>query len=653
MSISSKANFDSLVKRALEAAQAYYHSGNMLITDDEYDSIIEEIESIKRENPDWDDKGVISQVAAGTSSGAYITIKHKTPMLSLQKLKTIEEVASFEERAQSSLVFEVKLDGLAISASYLNGKLHQIATRGDGNIGEDITSKKDIIFGLPQVINYKKPLEVRGEVYMSDADFLETNTNRVVSGAEAFLNSRNATAGLIRTLELSYDAKLSFAAYDVLSEENHLLYSEAISFIEDLGFSSVREITPKSRADSEAKNILSEIEAARPKLGFPIDGVVIKVDSYARRKELGFVSNAPKFAAAYKYSADTKTTKLLDIGVALGRTGQMSLRAVLEPVFVAGTTITYATLHNTKFITDADIRIGDTVYVYRAGDVIPRVDKVDKSKRPVDSKVWVAPANCIQCGKPWNKDNVIWRCENPNCSFLNRLVYALGRDALDIEGASEAVADALIREGLVKSIPDIYTIKKEDLSNLRLDNDRQLGDKMAEKIYNKILESKQLENYKFLVSLGLRTLGRTLSKRIMKDHHTLSEVLKLDQDALSLIEGIGKEKASIIHNELTLNAAEIQEYIRLGLGMANASKREQDNAAKPLLDKLVVISGSVPGYTRTEAQELVEKLGGKTSGSVSSKTDILVSGEGAGSKYDKAVQLGVEIWTPEKLLSLV
>lgn len=653
MSSSQKDYFDTLVSKALAASEAYYHTAEMLMTDAEYDAIVEEIESLKNANPDWNDRGVLSQVAAGTTPTNYATIKHTSPMLSLQKLKTLEEVAAFVNRVDSELVFEVKLDGLAISTLYSNGVLQRIATRGDGYIGEDITFKKNIITGLPKTISYMEDIEVRGEVYMSDSDFEETNNNRIESGAEPFLNSRNATAGVIRTLDLSYDALLSFAAYDVLMEKRFENYSHALSFIEELGFRTARSLFLQDPNSTDALGVLNAIELARPKLGFPIDGVVIKVDNLSKRKALGSVSNAPKWAAAYKYSADTKTTVLKDIEVALGRTGQMSLRAVLEPVFVAGTTITYATLHNIKFIEDADIRIGDTVYVYRAGDVIPRVDKVDKSKRAPNSKPWTPPKNCIQCGSKWDKTNIIWRCINPQCSFVNKLIYALSRDALDIEGASEAVAEALVENNLVSTIPDIYKIGLEQLTNLRLSENRVLGEKVATKIYEQIQKSKQLENYKFLVSLGLRTAGRTLSKRILKEYKTLDKITSLSKSDLSRIEGIGSEKAEIIYSEIQANISDLKEYIRLGLGIANMGADNLTSAPKPLEGKIVVISGSVPGYTRTSAEEIVEKLGGKTSGSVSSKTDILVSGEGSGSKYDKAVSLGIEIWTPEKLLELL
>lgn len=654
MSSIDKIRFEELLDKAIEAAEAYYHTGEMLMSDDAYDQIIDEIQTLKSLNPEWDDRGVLSQVAAGTKAVSYATATHTTPMLSLQKLKTIEEVSSFESKVNSPLVFEVKLDGLAISATYNQGSLVRIATRGDGYVGEDITFKKDLISGLPKSISYTGEIEVRGEVYMSDSDFMDTNLSRVAAGSEAFLNARNATAGVIRTLELNYPAKLSFAAYDVILDSRNSLYTEALAFIEAQGFQTARSLIVIPNDILHASDILNYIEAARPKLGFPIDGVVIKVDSYKVREELGFVSHAPKWAAAYKYSADTKTTILKDIEVSTGRTGQMSLRAVLEPVFVAGTTITYATLHNPNFIKEADIRIGDTVYVYRAGDVIPRVDKVDKSKRRPEAKPWTPPTSCPKCGGSWNKENILWRCDNVACSFLNRLVYALGREALDIEGASDAIAEAMVSSGLVNSIPDIYLLTKEQLSELSLGDNRIVGEKVAQKIYQKIEDSRNLENYKFLVSLGLRTLGRTLSKRIMKDYPTLQDVVSLSKDQLSKIEGIGKEKAEIIYSEILNNNLEIKQYIELGLGINKPSSLGKDiSEEKVLKDKVVVISGAIPGYTRLEAEAIVERLGGKASSSVSSKTNILISGEGSGSKYDKAIALGITIWKPEDFLKLI
>lgn len=647
----SKDYFDSLLNKARTASEAYYHSADMLMTDSEYDNLVEEIESILELHPDWDDEGILSQVAAGTKS-SYATITHTMPMLSLSKVKKIEEVAAFTERVQVPIIYEVKLDGLAVSISYDNGKLSKMVTRGDGYIGEDITSKATIISGIPLEIDFKSPIEIRGEIYMSDNDFYRTNESRVEEGSSAFLNPRNAVAGIIRSLELNYDVFLSFACYDIVGNIiNNDSYVATLAEVEKWGITTAYGLTPKNEEYVSASEVLQGIEQVRPKLGFPIDGVVLKIDSFSLRNKLGSVSNAPKWACAYKYSADTATTILKDIEVAVGRTGQMSLRAVLEPVYVAGTTITYATLHNPKFVKDADIRIGDTVYVYRAGDVIPRVDAVDKSKRPAQSIAWEAPEACIKCDKPWDKTSLLWRCDSPSCTFLGRLEYALSRDALDVEGASIAVAESLVSSGRVKSIADIYRIDENALANLELSKGRILGAKNAKKIYSEIQRSKTLPNDKIFVALGLRTLGRTLSRRILPFFPTLSDLANATEEKLSKIEGIGKEKSNIIFSEISENKKLIKDLISLGVGETKTVAPARDNL--PLTGEIVVISGSVPGYTREEAQSLVEELGGKSSSSISTKTTILVSGEGSGSKYDKAVSLGTKIWTPQQLLDLV
>lgn len=621
------------------------------MTDAEYDALVEEIESLIKLNPSWDDSGVLSKVAAGTKS-SYATIAHTLPMLSLAKVKTLEEVASFADRVGAPIIYEVKLDGLAVSISYQNGKLTRMVTRGDGYIGEDITLKANIISGIPLEIEFKSPIEIRGEIYMSDNDFYKTNESRVEDGSSAFLNPRNAVAGIIRSLDISYDAFLSFACYDIVGDIiNSDSYIKTLEEVKRWGIPTAYGLTPKIEQNGSSADVLRKIEEVRPKLGFPIDGVVLKIDSFKLREKIGKVSNAPKWACAYKYSADTATTVLKDIEVAVGRTGQMSLRAVLDPVYVAGTTITYATLHNPKFIEDADIRIGDTVYVYRAGDVIPRVDAVDKSKRASNSVAWKAPNDCIKCGKPWDKTSLLWRCTSPSCTFLGRLEYALSRDALDVEGASIAVAEALVVSDKVKSIADIYRLTEDDLTNLELSKGRLLGLKNAKKIYSEIERSRTLTNDKVFVALGLRTLGRTLSRRILPFFPTLSELAKATEEDLSKIEGIGKEKSSIIFSEISENAGLIKDLISMGVGELKVAQPKRSNL--PLSGKIVVISGSVPGYTREEAQSLVEELGGKSSSSVSAKTTILVSGEGSGSKYDKAISLGVTIWTPQQLLDLI
>lgn len=643
--------FQSLLDKARLASEAYYHSPEMLMTDSEYDALAEEIESLIKINPTWEDGGVLSKVAAGTTS-SYTTVNHSTPMLSLAKVKTIEDVSSFINRVGVPIIYEVKLDGLAVSISYNKGKLTRMATRGDGNSGEDITNKAMIISGIPLEIPLYGPIEMRGEIYMSDTDFYKTNESRVEEGSSAFLNPRNAVAGIIRSLELNYDAFLSFACYDVVGEiAKGDSYTDTLSELAKWGIVTAYSLTPKLEESKSSDEVLSKIEEARPKLGFPIDGVVLKINSLKLRSELGSISNAPKWACAYKYSADTATTTLKGIEVAVGRTGQMSLRAVLDPVYVAGTTITYATLHNPKFIRDADIRIGDTVYVYRAGDVIPRVDAVDKTKRAPDSKPWEAPSACVKCGKPWDKTSLLWRCSSPSCTFLGRLEYALSRDALDIEGASIAVAEALVLSGSVKTVADIYRLTEEDLASLELSQGRLLGAKNAKKVYSEIYQSKTLTNDKIFIALGLRTLGRTLSRRILPFFPTLTDLLKATEEKLSSIEGIGKEKSNIIFTEIAENQELIKDLISLGIGESKAVTAVRNSL--PLIGEIIVISGSIPGYTREEAQNLVEELGGKSSGSVSNKTTILISGEGSGSKYDKAVALGIKIWTSKELLDLV
>jgi DNA ligase (NAD+) len=648
----NKVDFDNMVNKAIEAANAYYHTGEMLMTDADYDALLDVISQISKINPDWDTRGLFSEVAAGTKS-SYTTVAHKFPMLSLAKVKTLAEVEDFIHKTKNGVVYEVKLDGLAVSILYENGKLVRMVTRGDGYSGEDITAKLSLIKGIPAAIDSMGILELRGEIYMSDSDFFTTNENRVSSGNSAFLNPRNAVAGIIRSLELDYDAFLSFACYDVLSDSlEYSTYLEAIMLAEKWGASTAYSITPKAEQSLSAEHVLNNIEEKRPTLGFPIDGVVIKVDSIIEREAMGEVGNAPKWACAYKYSADTATTRLKDIEVSVGRTGQMSLRALLEPVYVAGTTITYATLHNPKFIADADIRIGDMVYVYRAGDVIPRVDKVVISERTSDSVTWVAPLDCVKCGKPWDKSSLLWRCNNPSCSALSKIEYALSRDALDIEGASSAVAEELMNSGLIEDLFDLYQLTIEQLSSLKLAKDRLLGLKNATKIFNQIQKSKELSNDRVFVALGLRTLGRTLSRRLVKEFPTLSRLLAATESQLSETEGIGKEKASIIFKEIQENKDLIQKLISIGVG-ENEETTAEKNINLSLAGKTVVISGTVPGYTRDEAQRLVEKLGGKASGSVSKNTDILVSGEGSGSKYDKALSLGVTIWTPEQLLALI
>jgi DNA ligase (NAD+) len=654
-SFDTPSDFSTAVRAAQQAAAAYYDTDSQALTDADYDSLIERIEASVLANPDWDDQGLLDAVAAGQSSGGGIT--HPVPMLSLAKAKDRSDIDSVITRIDGPSVVEVKLDGLAVRAEYVNGVLSLVATRGDGTTGEDVTAQATQISGLPSTLTQPVTIEVRGEVFMTDANFDEANINRVNAGKPAFVNPRNATAGTLRNSDATYYAPLSFAAYDAAGTEVHTMddHLDRMAHLETLGIRTATALTsftgPVSTS-AQALECIDGIGAARSTLGFPIDGAVLKASSMATRERLGAVSRTPRWAVAFKYPADVATTVLRDIEVAVGRTGRISLRAVLEPVFVSGTTITFATMHNVGFVQAGDFRIGDTVFVYRAGDVIPRVSAVDYSRRPAGLPAWQAPQVCPNCSETWDKTSLLWRCQTPECSTVGRIEYAASRDVLDIDGLSTAMAEALVEAGLVNDIADLYDVTSDQIAGLPVgDGSRQVGTLVAGKIVDAITASKAQPLARVITALGIRKTGRTMGRRLAAHFQNLEALRAATVVQLSAVEGIGADKAETIHAGLHAMSPVIDRLV--AAGVTTSAPQPVGAGTLPLAGKTVVVSGAVPGLTRTEANEWVERLGGKSSGSVSKNTSLLVAGDGSGSKSEKAAALGVSIMTADEFATLV
>ena len=655
--IKTRRQFDTAVEQALNAAAAYYDSAEMQMTDAEYDVLIDDITEAAAQHPDWDSRGVLDQVAAGASAGGEVT--HPTPMLSLSKVKTLDDVRDFVTKVAQPVTVEPKLDGLAVRAEYVKGALTLVATRGDGATGEDVTARASEIQGLPLKLRKSLTFEVRGEVFMTDHDFETANDNRVHSGKPAFVNSRNAVAGCLRNSDREYDAPMSFAAYDAsgmsISDDSYI--SRMLS-LASWGIGTARALVSgvsDLKATTDPEEVVTRIESLgqrRSGLGFPIDGAVVKTDDVNARESLGVVSRTPRWAAAYKYAADTASTVLRDIEVAVGRTGRISLRAVLEPVFVGGTTVTFATLHNPAFVQEADFRIGDTVYVYRAGDVIPRVNAVDLSKRRRGAKKWIAPTTCPQCGEEWDYSTMLWRCPSPECSLTSWIDFALSRDVLDVDGASIAFAEQAVEAGLVNDLSDIFTLSIDQVATLPAGDDRQIGVKNATKIVNGIQTAKEQPLARQITSWNIRMVGRTLGRRMAAHFHTLDALLAASQEDLAAVDGIGAEKSRVIYSGLRDREPMIRTLVALGINTGTPASPTTNDGTLPLAGKKVVVTGTVPGLTRTEAQEAVERLGGQSSGSVSKSTDLVVIGDGAGSKADKAAELGIPTMSAEDFAQL-
>ena len=650
-----KEQFRAQITRARAAATAYYNGGDLLMTDAEYDALIERIAAAKAEHPDWDDDGVLERVAAGAATG---DVQHSSMMLSLAKVKTEADLLAFIRSipAPQDINVEPKMDGLAISAKYVAGLLTQVVTRGDGSAGEDVTAQAQKIAGLPTRLSEPANIEVRGEVFMTDADFDVANRNRTAAGKPAFANPRNATAGTLRAQGRTYEAPMSFACYEALYDHPPDSYMARLAIVSTLGIQTINDLfrmKPMPPLDA-----VREIERLRPTLGFPIDGAVLKVNSEMLRRRLGETSHSPRWAVAFKYAADTATTRLLDIELAIGRTGRLSLTAILKPVFVGGTTISRATLHHPQFVLDADLRIGDEVYVYRAGDVIPRVTTPVLSARPEGLPRWTPPETCPQCGEPLEKEGLIWRCLSPECSVAGRIRYFADRDVMDIEGLDVVTAEALAESGMVNSIADLYNLTREQIANLPVGTTasgqpRLLGQKTADRILSSLAEQTKTQPFaRVITSLGIRNVGRSMGRRLAERFRNMNALRSATVEDLASVEGIGPTKAERIKAGLAQMELIINRLIQAGV-QTEIEEAAPVDSSLPLAGKKVCVTGVVAGMTRWEADHAIAQLGGTPTDSVTKTTNLLVIGEKPGSKVEKAEKYGVPTMTADEFLVLL
>jgi DNA ligase (NAD+) len=707
--IEAKNDYLTLIEKATVAAKAYYDTDNLIMSDAEYDNIIDRIQAYEDEYGWNDGESVLNSVAAGQSIGGDVS--HAIPMLSLAKANTFEEVTSFIKNlntvtnSEVKVLPEPKLDGLAISVKYRNGHIVQIATRGDGQTGEDITARvAALVNGLPKKITHTNPIEIRGEVYITSSDFKTANLNRMayefnewkkrnpnssvktpetlVSMAESnrfkgtkfgvngktpfapekflFANSRNAVAGALRRENTPYVVPMSFAAYDVYADGfEDKDYSEKIAYIETLGVRAAANLIP---AEIRTAPILEAVakfgEARLTGLEYPTDGIVLKADSINVRKKVGEGSKAPKWAIAYKYPSISQQTVVKGIEITIGRTGRLSLRAKVAPVLVDGTIINYASLHNVSWLEEKDIRIGDTVNIRRANDVIPYIDSAILSLRPSNTAPWIAPAVCPQCGEAWDKTTLLWRCPSLSCGALNGIIHAAGRDYFDWEGLSEAIITRLNDKGLVNDISDVFGLTEKQLAELVMRKTEEgkpvyLGEKVAKKVYEQIQKSKSRPLSAVLAALGVRTLGRTFGRRLEAHYGDMQKIVNASSEELTNVEGIAKTKADIIHAGLQEKLSVIAKLAQAGVTMTSTLTKPS-SGSNPFVGKKVCITGSIPGYTRGQAQELLTEIGATASSSVSSSTHYLVADEESqtSSKYKKAVQLGTTIVTPAEFLKM-
>jgi DNA ligase (NAD+) len=642
------AQFEAAVASARTAAESYYDTGDVLMTDADYDALLERIGAAKKTHPEWDDRGLTSRVAAGASAGG--DVRHPVAMLSLDKVTGIGEVEAFAgSLGGDPCTVEVKLDGLALRVEYRDGRLTLAALRGDGTSGENVTAQVlRGVAGLPARLDTPWTGEIRGETYMTLSDFETASANRVAAGGKAFVNSRGAVAGSIRSIDRTYDTPMTFAAYDIAGEgvATRTSHQDRMGYAGSLGFptagSLIDGVPHVCTTAAEAVAAIERIGELRRTWAFPIDGAVLAADLDSTRQRLGTGSRTPHWAAAFKYPADTGSTVLRDIEVRVGRTGRITLRAVLDPVFVDGTTITYATLHNPKFVEDQGLSIGQTVAVWRAGDVIPRVT-APIGEQPHGLTPWTPPEACPQCGGEWDRSSLLWRCHTPSCALTNRIVYAASRDCLDIDGLGEEIIIAMVEAGLVRDLADLFGLTVPQIADLRSgDGSRQVGTAIAERISAGLDHARTQPLNRVITALGIRMTGRTVGRWLAARFKTMDALRAASVEEIADIERMGLIKAQYVVDGLAGLGDVIDRLAGHGLTMSVPD----DGGAKPLQGQAFVVSGSVPGYSRTSVNERIEALGGTAGSSVSAKTTALVTAETTTAKAKKAAQLGIPVIDP-------
>ena len=641
-----------------DANYRYYVLDDPKMPDFEYDRLLRELEDLEKDHPELARADSPTQRVGGEALTKFEKVEHPVPLMSLQDVFFMEELTDFLHKIlvshpDAAFSVEPKVDGLSVALEYVNGQFVRGATRGDGVVGEDVTENLKTIRSIPMNIENAPPrLIVRGEVFMPKKSFEKLNEEQEKLGKPLFANPRNAAAGSLRQLDPKIAAKrgLDILVFNVQLAEGvtFTTHQESLDFLRQLRF----KVIP-SPILSTVSDICREVESInenREKLTCDIDGAVIKVNDLSLRDRLGATAKFPRWAAAYKYPPEIKPTVVEDIVVQVGRTGVLTPKAVVRPVRLAGTTVTNATLHNQDFISERDIRIGDTVRIRKAGEIIPEILDVDVSKRPADAEAYHLPCQCPVCGAPTAKDpeGAFIRCTGVECpaQLSRNIAHFVSRDAMDIDGLGSAIVDALIEKGFVKSPADIYHLTLEQLKSLW-----QKGGKAAEKLLAAIDNSKQQDVSKLIYALGIRQVGAKTGKVLASAFGSLEALAKASEEELTAVPDVGQITAGFIADWFA-QPQSIHMIQRLReAGVNFESKREITD--QRFAGKTFVLTGALSKFTRDEASEKIELLGGKVSGSVSKKTSFVVVGENAGSKERKARELGITILSEDDFLAMI
>lgn len=651
-----KKRVEELTNILNDANYKYYVLDEPTITDQEYDKYLRELEELEQKYKEFARDDSPTKRVGGEVLDSFKKVTHKIPMMSLSDVFSESEVVNFDERIKKEgirpqYVCELKIDGLSVSLLYEHGKLVRAATRGDGVVGENITHNVKTIKSVPLTLNEDIDIEVRGEIYMSKKSLEKVNLERIKNGEKPLQNARNGAAGSIRQLDSKVAAKrgLDVWIYHLPNPLDYGIHThyEALEFMKKLGFKT----NPNNRLVNNINEVLefiSEKNAERKSLPYDIDGIVIKVNNIDQQQELGFTAKYPKWATAYKFPAEEVLTRLNDIIFTVGRTGQITPNAVLDPVIVMGSTIARATLHNENYIKEKDLRIGDIVSIRKAGDVIPEVVEVKKERRTGNEKNFEMIHNCPICGTTLVKKEgqVDYFCLNEHCPTrkIESLIHFAERDAMNIDGLGEKIMEDFFNFSFIRTIPDIYLLQthREDLTRLE-----GYGEKSVTKLLEAIEKSKSNSLEKLLFGLGIPHVGSKTAKIIASHYHNIDNIMKATLEDLSSINDIGEiiAKSIVDYFQKEDNKIIIERLKQYGINMNYLGQKIIKD--ETFYGKTFVLTGTMTEYKRDEAKNLIENYGGKTSSSVSKKTDVVIAGAEPGSKYDKAVELGITIWSEE------
>jgi DNA ligase (NAD+) len=653
--IETQEDYLRLVEELSQHDRLYYDQQKPVISDYEYDQLLDLVQEFEKKNPDMVLPNSPTQRVSEALTDGFKQGEHVKPMLSLANTYSREELEDFIARVHKlietdDVLFsaELKIDGTALSVRYEKGKFVRALTRGNGKIGDDVTANIRTIKTLPLQLHGEFPphLEIRGEVFMPIKTFQELNALRGEEGLEPWANPRNAAAGSLKLLDSKEVSRrrLGLFFYGIAEPENWAKSQFDIHHeLKTLGFPVCKEEHfAKCKTSDEIFQFAAHIQKERKTLPFEIDGIVIKVDSIASHKKLGMTGKSPRYATAFKFAPEQAHTRISDIKVQVGRTGVLTPVAELDPVYLAGSTIARATLHNQEEISRKDIRIGDAVVIEKGGDVIPKVVKVDFDKRPQDSHPWHMPKECPVCGKPvvHPEGEVAVRCPNNRCPAqkLRQIIFFAGKNALDIENLGEKVAEQLVTKGLVKRVSDIFRLTKEDLTQLEGFKEKSIENLMAS-----IEKAKECTLARFIMALAIKHVGAETAELLSEHTGSLKKFLALTHEELLELDGVGEKVADAIVEFLkdSHNQEEIALLLEHGVNPKEEIKKHIEGHS--FAGKTFVLTGSLEKYSRDEAAKLIRERGGKVSGSVSKKTDFVVAGDDPGSKYDKAQKLGVPV----------